>query len=215
MMHKPYNPFMKTIKVTLICCLLSLGARAQTADMTQLILDIEKLTQLKGILSDMKTGYDIVNGGYNTVKSIQSGNFNLHATFLNGLNAVSPAVAHYGRVADIILQQANLVTEYNRYKQEFSQSGSFSAGELGYMADVYTTLLQQSLQNLSRLTDILMAGKLRMSDAERLQAIDHIYGDSADQYAFLQNFDRQGVVLSLQRSQDQNDTQTLKQLYGL
>jgi hypothetical protein len=206
---------MKTIKLTFVSLLFCLGARAQTSDLTQLILDIEKLTQLKGILSDMKTGYDIVNGGYNEVKSIQSGNFNLHATFLNGLNAVSPAVANYGRVADIILQQANLVTEYNRYKQEFSQSGSFNASELGYMANVYTTLLQQSLQNLSRLTDILMAGKLRMSDAERLKAIDKIYADSSDQYAFLQSFDRQGVVLSLQRSKDINDTQTLKQLYGL
>jgi hypothetical protein len=206
---------MKTIKIILLLTCFGGFANAQTSDLTQLILDIEKLTQLKGILSDMKTGYDIVNGGYNQVKSIQSGNFNLHATFLNGLNAISPAVANYGRIADIILQQANLVTEYNRYKQEFNQSGSFNASELGYMANVYTTLLQQSLQNLSRLTDILMAGKLRMSDAERLKAIDKIYADSSDQYAFLQSFDRQGVVLSLQRSKDINDTQTLKQLYGL
>jgi hypothetical protein len=206
---------MKTIKISIVCLMLSLGARAQTSDLTQLILDIEKLTQLKGILSDMKTGYDIVNGGYNEVKSIQSGNLNLHATFLNGLSAISPAVANYGRVADILLQQADLVTEYSRYKKEFNQSRRFTAGELGYMANVYTTLLQQSLQNLSRLTDILMAGKLRMSDAERLRAIDKIYADSSDQYAFLQSFDRQGVVLSLQRSKDQNDTNTLKQLYGL
>lgn len=206
---------MKATKITLLLWMICFGARAQSADLTQLILDIEKLTQLKGILSDMKTGYDIVNGGYNQVKSIESGNFNLHATFLNGLNAISPAVANYGRVADIILQQANLVTEYDRYKKEFSQSGSFNAGELGYMANVYTTLLQQSLQNLSRLTDILMAGKLRMSDDERLKAIDHIYADTSDQYAFLQSFDRQGVILSLQRSKDQNDTITLKQLYGL
>lgn len=206
---------MKATKITLLLLMICFGARAQSADLTQLILDIEKLTQLKGILSDMKTGYDIVNGGYNQVKSIESGNFNLHATFLNGLNAISPAVANYGRVADIILQQANLVTEYNRYKQEFSQSGSFNAGELSYIANVYTTLLQQSLQNLGRLTDILMAGKLRMSDDERLKAIDHIYADTSDQYAFLQSFDRQGVILSLQRSKDQNDTNTLKQLYGL
>jgi hypothetical protein len=204
---------MKTIKISIVCLLLSLGARAQSSDLTQLILDIEKLTQLKGILSDMKTGYDIVNGGYNQVKSIQNGNFNLHATFLNGLNAVSPAVANYGRVAGIILQQANLVSEYKRYQKEFGQSGNFNAGELGYMANVYVTLLQQSLQNLSRLADILMAGKLRMSDAERLKAIDKIYAESSDQYAFLQNFDRQGVMLSLQRSRELNDTQTLQKLY--
>lgn len=206
---------MKTIKILIACLLLSLGASAQSADLTQLILDIEKLTQLKGILSDMKTGYEIVNGGYNQVNSIASGNFNLHATFLNGLNAVSPGVASYSRVADIILQEANLVTEYKRYQQSFKQSGSFNANELAYMANVYTTLLQESLQNLSKLTDILTAGKLRMSDAERLKAIDKIYADSSDQYDFLKSFDRQGVMLSLQRSKDQNDTNTLKQLYGL
>ena len=206
---------MKTIKLLLFLLCFSSFANAQTADLTQLILDIEKLTQLKGILTDMKTGYDIVNGGYNQVKSIESGNFNLHATFLNGLNAVSPGVANYGRIADIILQQVNLVVEYKRYQQEFQQSGSFNASELGYMANVYATLLQQSLQNLSRLADILMAGKLRMSDAERLKAIDKVYADSSDQYGFLRNFDRQGVTLSLQRSKDINDTQTLKQLYGL
>jgi hypothetical protein len=206
---------MKTIKIILFLLCFSNLASAQSSDLTQLILDIEKLTQLKGILTDMKTGYDIVDGGYNQVKSVAKGNFNLQATFLNGLNAVSPGVANYGRVADIILQQANLVVEYKRYQQEFQQSGSFHADELSYIADVYSNLLQKSLQNLNRLADILMAGKLRMSDAERLQAIDQLYGDSADQYAFLKNFDRQGVVLSLQRSKDQNDTQTLKNLYGL
>jgi hypothetical protein len=206
---------MKTVKLILIGLLLSLGASAQTSDLTQLILDIEKLTQLKGILSDMKTGYQIVDGGYNQVKSIAIGNLSLHTTFLNGLNAVSPGVASYGRVADIILQQANLVAEYKRYQASFRQSGSFNADELGYMANVCTTLLQQSLQNLSKLADILAAGKLRMSDAERLKAIDRIYADSSDQYAFLKNFDRQSVALSLQRSKDINDTNTLKQLYGL
>ena len=206
---------MKTIKIIICCLLLGTAAKAQTSDMTQLILDIEKLTQLKSILSDMKTGYDIANGGYNQVKSIASGNFNLHASFLNGLMAVSPAVANYGRVADILLQQANLVTEYKRYQQQFRQSGTFNADELAYMANVYTALLQQSLQNLSRLTDILAAGKLRMSDAERLKAIDKIYADSCDQSAFLKSFDRQGVLLSLQRSKDINDTQTLKKLYQL
>lgn len=206
---------MRAIKIIIASIFISLGVRAQSSDLTQLILDIEKLTQLKGILTDMKTGYNIVNGGYNQVKSIAKGNLSLHTTFLNGLNAVSPGVANYGRVADIILTQANLVTEYKRYQSAFRQSGRFNSTELAYIANVYTALLQQTLQNSSRLTDILMAGKLRMSDAERLKAIDHIYADTSDQYAFLKSFDRQGVVLSLQRTKDANDTQTLQKLYGL
>src|ERR1700744_6273622 len=114
---------MKRIKILLVLLLFTVGAKAQTADLTQLILDIEKLTQLKGILTDMKTGYTIIDGGYNEVKQIASGNFNLHATFLNGLMLVSPAVANYGRVADIILKQGYIVTEYEHYYRQFRQSG--------------------------------------------------------------------------------------------
>jgi hypothetical protein len=203
---------MKRIKITIVLLLLCAGARAQTADLTQLILDIEKLTQLKGILTDMKTGYTIIDGGYNQVKSIADGNFSLHSTFLNGLLMVSPAVAKYGRIADIILEQGYIVTEYNRYSAQFKQA-HFNADELAYMANVYTTLLQQSLQNLSQLADILMAGKLRMSDDERLRAIDHIYADTNDKLAFLRHFDQQAAILDLQRQKDLNTITTLQKLF--
>jgi len=188
-------------------------AKAQTSDLTQLILDIEKLTQLKGILSDMKTGYTIIDGGYNQVKSISQGNFNLHSTFLNGLLAISPAVAKYGRVADIILEQGYIVTEYTRTYNQVKQSGGFSADEIAYLGNVYTTLLQQSLQNLSQLTTILTAGKLRMSDDERLRAIDHIYADTDDKLTFLRHFDQQASILAIQRQKALNDISTLQKLY--
>jgi len=194
-----------------VCC--NLPAKAQTSDLTQLILDIEKLTQLKGILSDMKTGYTMIDGGYNQVKSISQGNFNLHSTFLNGLLAISPAVAKYGRVADIILEQGYIVTEYTRTYNQVKQSGGFSADEIAYLGNVYTTLLQQSLQNLSQLTTILTAGKLRMSDDERLRAIDHIYTDTDDKLTFLRHFDQQASILAIQRQNALNDISTLQKLY--
>ncbi|QEC65623.1 TerB family tellurite resistance protein [Mucilaginibacter ginsenosidivorans] len=188
-------------------------SRAQTTDMVQLILDIEKLTQLKCILSDMKTGYDLINGGYNQVKSIAQGNFNLHQTFLNGLLAVSPAVAKYGRVADIVLEQGYIVAEYTRTFSQAKQSGRFSADEIAYLGNVYTTLLQQSLLNLSRLADILTTGKLRMSDDERLRAIDHIYADTDDKLTFLRHFDQQATILAVQRKNEQNEIRGIQNLY--
>src|SRR6202012_2754218 len=212
MIHKPYRHFMKAIKIMVFLLLVTVGAKAQTADMTQLILDIEKLTQLKGILSDMKTGYQLIDGGYNEVKSIESGNFSLHSTFLNGLLMVSPAVANYGKVADIVLKQGYIVTEYEHYYSQFKQSG-FNSEELAYMASVYTTLLQQSLQNLSQLADIIAAGKLRMSDAERLHAIDHIYADTDDKLTFLRTFDQQAAVMAAQRGHELNNLSTVQKLY--
>lgn len=207
---------MVTIKKIIISGLLlfSLKAHAQLSDAQQLILDIEKLTQLKGILSDMKTGYQIYSQGYGTISGLAKGNFDLHNVYLNGLLAVSPTVKNYSRVAEIILQQASLVSEYKRANNAFKQSGSFSASELSYMSDVYTRLINQSLDNLDELNTILSDSKLRMSDAERIKGIDRIYTSSTDQLQCLRAFNRQGIMLSLQRAKDNNDIQTLQKLYA-
>ena len=208
---------MASLKKLLLVTFVALGfkAKAQTQDIQQLVLDLEKLTQLKGILSDMKTGYQVYNQGYGAISSISKGNFDLHATYLNGLLAISPAVRNYSKVADILLQQAALVKAYRSAYASFKASGSFSVTELSYMSDVYTNQVNQSLQNLDELSQILMAGKLRMSDAERIRVIDRIEASSSDKLYFVRQFNNQGVALSLQRSRDLNDTRTLKQLYGI
>lgn len=205
----------------LTCMLLAFGllpekakAQASTAqDVQQLLLDIEKLTQFKAILSDMETGYTVLTQGYGEVKDISEGNFNLHFAFLNSLMAVSPEVRKYGRIADIISAQASIVSEYKAAYQQFSSSGHFSATELVYMNGVFSRLLSQSVDNLTNLANVITAGTLRMSDAERLQAIDHIYGDTRNKLVFLRHFNNEVVVLQLQREKEQNDVNTMQKLY--
>lgn len=191
------------------------ACRAQAQELQQLILDIEKLTQMKSILTDMKTGYQIYQQGYGTISSISKGNFDLHNVYLTGLLAVSPAVRNYGRIAEILVMQANLISEYNRESSLFRQSGSFSVAELSYMSDVYTRLVSQTLNDAEDLANIITAGKLRMSDADRIKGIDRIYDSSSDKLQFIRSFNNQGIGLSLQRSKDMADTHSLKQLYGL
>jgi hypothetical protein len=188
---------------------------AQAQEMQQLLLDIEKLTQMKSILLDMKTGYQIYQQGYGAISSLSKGNFDLHNIYITGLMAVSPSVRNYGRIAEILAMEASLISEYKRNSSLFRQSGSFSISELSYMSDVYTRLVSETLDNIEELTNIITANKLRMSDAERIKAIDRIYGTSSDRLQFLRSFNNQGVWLSLQRSKDAADTQTLKQLYGI
>jgi hypothetical protein len=188
---------------------------AQAQEMQQLLLNIEKLTQLKGILRDMKTGYQIYQQGYSSISQLSKGNFNLHSIYLNGLLSVTPAVRNYGRVPEIITQQASLISEYKNAYNRFKKSGAFSAGELNYMGSVYSQLVNQSLQNLDELTNVLTAGKLRMSDEERINTINRIYLSSTDKLQFLRYFNRQGILLNIQRSKDIGDSRTLKQLYGI
>ena len=206
---------MVVILVLFVCLGSAKLANAQAQEMQQLILDIEKLTQLKGILSDMKTGYQIYEQGYGSISQLSKGNFDLHSVYLNGLLSINPTVKNYRRVADIITQQASLLSEYKSAYKQFKQSALFSASELTYMSNVYGQLVNQSLQNLDDLTTVLTAGKLRMSDDERMRAIDRIYASSSDKLQFLRHFNRQGVLLNIQRSKDAGDNRTMKQLYGI
>src|SRR5665213_2807310 len=188
-------------------------ANAQSQELQQLALDIEKLTQFKQILSDMKKGYEILSGGYNTIKDISEGNFNLHKDFLDGLFAVSPAVAKYAKIADIISMQLQLVKEYKSAWSRFNNDGHFGVNEVDYIGKVYTNLFNESLKNLDALLNIITAGKLRMSDEERLHSIDGIYVDMQDKLVFLRHFNNSTSILAIQKQQEQEDIDVMRQLY--
>lgn len=204
-----------------LCCLVILTfsferSQAQIStgqDMQQLLLDIEKLTQFKAILSDMEQGYSILTQGYQQVKDLSQGNFNLHSVFLDALLQVNPEVAKYARVADIIADEVSILTEYKKAYSRFQSSGLFNPDELAYLANVYAKLTSAALNDVNDLTTVITASKLRMSDDERLSAIDRIYASSSDKLTFLRTFNRKTSVLALQRQQEQNEVNNLKSLY--
>jgi hypothetical protein len=208
---------MKKSVVILWVILYSFSAKvvAQSTEVQQLLLNVEKLSQLKKILSNMKKGYEIVSGGYNTIKDISKGNFNLHQAFLDGLMQVSPAVRKYKRIAEIISFQTQLVKEYKSAFRRFDASNLFNENEIKYMSNVYGNLFDKSLQNLEELAMVITAGKLRMSDDERINAIDRIFDDMGDKLVFLRTFNKENNVLAIQRGREMVDTKVSKKLNGL
>lgn len=197
-----------TILITLL--MVPVKSMGQSAEIQQLILNIEKLSQFKKILSDMKKGYELLSGGYKTVKDMTEGNFSLHKTFLDALMQVSPAVKNYKRVAEIVEYQISIVKESRNGMNRFIKSGNFSGQEINYFEKVYGNLLNQSLRNLDELTMVITADKLRMSDDERLKAVDDIYEQMQDKLLFLRNFNTTSNVLALQRSKEKNDVYVSK-----
>lgn len=189
-------------------------AHAQSNEVVQLLLNVEKLSQLQSILTDMKRGYEILNGGYNAIKNISEGNFNLHHLFLDGLMAVNPEIAKYRRVPDIIRHQKDIVSEYRAAFNQFRESGNFTEAELEYFGRVYRQLFDRSIANLDELIMVTTASQLRMSDDERLRAIDRIFYDMEDKLSFLRYFNREGSILAILREREKKETNTLKQLYG-
>lgn len=188
---------------------------SQSHEAQQLLLNWEKLAQLKSILNNMYKGYQVVSAGYNRIRDLSQGNFQLHQLFLDGLLDVSPAVRKYKRVADIIRQQQRILQEGKKALTYFTSTGSFTRKEIDYMRNVYGHLLEQSIQNLDELFVVVTAGKLRMSDDERLAAIDRIFKDMEDKLLFLRSFGNSNKILSHQRIREKESIELSRKLHGI
>jgi len=206
---------MKKVIIILAILLTAKPVFCQSQEAQQLLLDVEKLAQFKQILSDLKKSYEILSGGYEAIKNISQGNFNLHETFLDGLLQVSPAVQKYERITDIINYQVRIVKEYKSAFNEFKSDNNFTTDEIGYMEKVYSHLFNESVKNLDDLITVVTAGKLRMSDDERLKAIDDIWNEVQDQYAFLRDFNGSTGMLSQARQKEQVDVEVTRKLYDV
>lgn len=194
------------------CCSPSM---AQSQEAAQLLLNVEKLTELKKILNNMYEGYTVISNGYNTVRDISRGNFNLHSVFLDALMQVSPVVKKYRRVTDIISYQSQLVKEYKSAFNRFRVSTLFNDQELNHMGGVFANLVEQSLTNLDELLMVITSHQLRMSDQERMAAIDLIAADMGDKLSFLRSYNKAAGILALQRQKEISEVQLSKQLQGM
>jgi hypothetical protein len=202
-----------TIIIFLFASMNSFRVHAQSQEAAQLVLNYEKLLQLEEILDNMYKGYKILTKGYNTIKDIAEGNFNLHKVFLDGLFAVNPSVRNYKRIPSIIQYQQFLMREYKRTFNRFKNDPNLTVREIKYLEHVYEYLFKQSLRNLDELIMIVTATKLRMSDEERLQAIDRIYLDMENKIVFLKVFNNSTQMLAIQRARENHDVETLQKLY--
>lgn len=205
---------MKKYIIAVSIVLISHSSFAQWQEIQQLLLNVEKLTQFRQILQDMYDGWKVINKGYTTIKDISSGNFSLHKTFLDGLMEVSPVVRRYKRISDIIHYQLLIVKRYKAAFNQFKEDNVFTIEEIEYMDKVYSHLFNESLKNLDELFMVITAGQLRMSDDERLKAIDKIYARIEDQFSFLEDFNSSTAYLSLQRKREQADVNLSKRLLG-
>ena len=204
------------MKIVVLLLIVFTGYRspAQTVEAQQLLLNWEKLTQFRQMLQDMYKGYHVLQKGYTNIRDISSGNFQLHKGFLDALLEVGPAVKQYKRVGDIIHYQALILKQYKRAFNQFKADGSFTLQEIEYIGKVYANLFAESLKSLNELLLVITVGELRMSDDERLQAIDRIYKQVEAQFAFLQDFNSSTSYLSLQRKQEQADVELSKRILG-
>jgi hypothetical protein len=174
----------------------------QSVEVQQLLLNVEKLAQLRSMLEDAKKGYEMVYRSYSTVQNIAAGNFQLHDTFLYRLLQVSPAVREYKRVGHIIALQRQVLLDCRRAGAEVVLSKGWSKAEMGYIENVYAALLSRCSKTMEGLRLVLSPGVLRLGDGDRLAAIDALWKEMGEHARFLRHFNGEaGVLLHLRKGE--------------
>ncbi len=206
---------MKRTGLLLLSIMFSYVGFTQLQDIEQLKLDIEKLVQMKTMLSSMYHGYTTISNGYKQVASLAKGNFDLHKNYLDQLLQVAPPIKNASVVQTILHKQITVISELNAAYGVYLKSGFFSANELCNTKiefDQYKTLISKKLDQLNL---VLTPGVLRMSDQERIGAIDRIDKDVGDALGFVRTLVKEQNIVAAARAQQKKDNNAMRAWYGL
>jgi len=186
----------------------------QLQDIEQLKLDLEKLVQMKMMLSNMYNGYSSIANGYNQLTGLAKGNFDLHKNYLDQLFQVAPQIKSYPVVQTILNKQLTLLTEWATAYNSYMKSGLFSAAELFNTKNQYDQFKSVINKKLDQLNLVLTPGALRMSDQERIGAIDRIDKDVGDALSSVRTLVKEQYAVAAARAQQKKDNSALRVWYG-
>lgn len=139
----------------------------------------------------------------------------LYRNYYEELAKVKSIITYYQRIKDISKKQVRLVDEYERAWSLFQKDAHFNSSELDYMQSVYSGILDESLKNIDQIFLVLDSFTTQMSDAKRLEIINAAADQIDANYDDLTLFNRQNILLSLQRAKTEHDVKSVKQFYGI
>lgn len=172
---------------------------------------LQQIAALEVYAGYLKKGYEIVDGGLQTIRDFSKGEFSLHNTFITGLKKVSPAIRNDVRVVEIIEMQIGIGRLFSRIKVY----ENLSLSNQRYIRDVRENLWEESLKDLEELLMVVTAGKLEMSDDQRMKRLNKVYFSMRDKAAFAQDF-AGGISLFIkQKELQQRSIEQLKNSYGI
>jgi len=139
----------------------------------------------------------------------------LYSEYYNELWKVKSTIAYYQRIKDVATKQVAMVGEYQRAWKLFQADKHFKPEEIIQMQRVYVGILDASAKNIDQIMLVVNPGKTQMTDQQRLEAINQA-GDQLDEnFSDLKQYNNQNMILSMHRSKDLNEVQTIKSYYGL
>lgn len=174
---------------------------------------IERIALLQVYLEYLQKGYSIAKNGWETVRKITKGEFDLHADYFNSLESVNPEIKKYVRIGSIVAIQLRIVKAYKEAYQYAKDSEQFSPDEISYLSGVFENLLAQAAKDIELLTVVITSNKVKMEDKDRVIWIDRIHDYMKDKEKFLYTFNAEMYGLARSRSGETRDAKVLQKIY--
>lgn len=191
-------------------------SKAQTWDewfrqkKTQLDYLAKQIAELQAYGGFLKQGYAISQHGLGAVKNWTGSEFALHSDYYQSLKEVSPALKNNPRAMDIAAYISAIRDSFG----QLNTKGMSTEG-LAYTNLVKGKVLEECGAGLGELKLVMTSGPMEMTDSERIERLDKIYADTKDLYGFARSFTSHVRTLLLQKSQEEQNIQTLKKYYGI
>jgi len=139
----------------------------------------------------------------------------LYKDYFEELNKVKTLITYYKRIKEISQKQIQLVDQYKRAWRLVQSDKNFSLKEINYMGEVYQGILNETVKNVDQLFLVINSFTTSMTDAKRLQIINHASEQVDQNYDDLMSFNQENYMLSLSRSKSQVEIDQVKILYGI
>jgi hypothetical protein len=178
-------------------------------------LMLEQIAGLEIYLQGIKGGYMITENGLNVAHERKSGAFGFHAAYFNSLEQVNPLVQSDPKGKSIYDMHQQLIRVFDTELAWQQKEKLLNGKELAYIQKVYVNLLMESRKDLDELPAVLTPGKLALTDEQRLDRLERIYGNMKDKYAFAGYFTEKCRKLAAARLKAKQENKQLKKLYGI
>ncbi len=138
-----------------------------------------------------------------------------YAHYFEELRKVKVVLTTIQEVRSIAQQQVSMVQQYKRIFSLLRQDTRFTPAEIQYMLQVYSGMLESSMDYVEQVTHVVQAFRTQMTDGERLEVIRQAAKAITKINKDMQQFTESNVKVRLQRAAEQQDIDAIKRLYGI
>jgi ppGpp synthetase/RelA/SpoT-type nucleotidyltranferase len=170
---------------------------------TSIVNSANQIVQTSSTVSNVIKNFQEVQRLYNQGKE-----------YYDKLKAIHDLVKDAKKVRDAILIVGEIGDIYVNSYQKMLADPHFRYEELITIANGYTILLQESADMILELKDVVNVNGLSMTDHERMDIINYVYGRLKNHRNLVSYYTRKNISISYLRAKKAGDSDRVMALYG-